>query len=74
MNKKEKRDMLLRTDILAGMDCYIANLNNKEIIEVWESLGIPTDCDEDKLMDIAKNEQEFNRISLVFGKIINDQL
>ena len=66
--------VLLRANLLGGMNAYIIDLGDEDIYEVWWALGVPDECSEEMLMDIAEDEQEFNRISLVFGKIINDQL
>ena len=64
--------ILLRANLLGGMNSYILELGDEDIYEVWFSLGIPDQCDIDTLMSIAKDEMEFNRISHLFGNLIDD--
>lgn len=64
--------ILLRANLLGGMNSYILELGDEDIYEVWFAYGIPDQCDIDTLMDIAKDEMEFNRISHLFGNLIDD--
>lgn len=64
---------MLRANLLGGMDSYIKNVvGDEEIWGAWIELGVPDECDEETLIDIADDESEFIRITEVFGSLIRD--
>lgn len=64
---------MLRANLLGGMDSYIKNVvGDEEIWGAWIELGVPDECDEETLMEIAEDESEFIRITEVFGSLIRD--
>jgi len=70
MSKTELRT--LRANILGGMDSYVREvINDEDIFDYWLVEGVPDECSEDFLMEIAKDEHDFNRICYVFSKVID---
>lgn len=64
---------MLRANLLGGMDSYIKNVvGDEEVWGAWIELGVPDECDEETLMEIAEDESEFIRITEVFGSLIRD--
>ena len=51
--------LILRANILGGMDSYIKEQGDEDIIDYWLSYGVPDECDEDMLMEIATNEDSW---------------
>ena len=64
---------VLRANLLGGMDAYVREVvDDEDYFIEWLEMGVPDDADEDTLMEIAGDEEEFNRIAKGFGNIIND--
>ena len=64
---------VLRANLLGGMDAYVReHLDDENYLTAWLELGVPDGADEEELMEIAGDEEEFNRIAKVFGNILND--
>lgn len=64
---------VLRANLLGGMDAYMREaVDDEEYLMSWLAYGVPDGADEDELMEIAEDEDEFCRIAKVFGNIIND--
>lgn len=62
---------VLRANLLGGMDAYVREyLDDEEYLMNWLTYGVPDDADEETLMEIARDEEEFNRISVYFGALI----
>lgn len=60
----------LRANILGGMDSYVREVVDKEdVLDYWLMEGVPDECPEDLLMEIAEDRDEFIRISKVFGNL-----
>ena len=64
---------VLRANLLGGMDTYIREVVvDEEYLMSWLAYGVPDEASEEDLMEIAEDEEEFNRIAEVFGSIINN--
>lgn len=64
-------DTILKANILGGMNSYILDVvGDEDIFEVWWTLGIPDECDEETLISIAEDNKEFSRICALFGNLI----
>lgn len=63
-------DILLRANLLGGMNSYIIQLGDEEILEPWFMCGVPDGCTEKELMEIAEDEDEFRRITKEFAELI----
>lgn len=69
MSKNELH--VLRANLLGGMDTYVReHLDDEDYFMEWLEMGVPDDADEDTLMEIAGDEEEFNRICAYFGSLI----
>ena len=63
---------VLRANLLGGMDTYIREVvEDEEYFMEWLAYGVPDDADEDTLMEIAGDEEEFNRIVTEFASLLN---
>ena len=63
---------VLRANLLGGMDTYIREVvEDEEYLMSWLAYGVPDDADEDTLMEIAGDEEEFNRIVTEFASLLN---
>ena len=63
--------LILRANILGGMNDYIRNVVNlEEVTTNWDMGGIPADITESKLMQIAANDEEWSRICYLFGNLV----
>lgn len=63
---------VLRANLLGGMDAYVReHLDDEDYFMEWLELGVPDDADEDTLMEIAKDEEDFNRIVTEFASLLN---
>jgi len=62
--------LILRANILGGMNEYVKELGDEDLLDYWYSEGIPDECDEDTLMEIAEDDNLFKDISHVFAAII----
>lgn len=65
-----KEALILRANLLGGMDSYVKELGDEEIWMDWITEGIPDECDEETLMEIAEDESEFIRITRVFCNLV----
>ena len=62
---------VLRANLLGGMDAYVREVvDDEDYFMEWLEMGVPDDADEDTLMEIAGDKEEFNRISAYFGSLI----
>ena len=69
--KREEEATLLRANLLGGMDTYIREvIGDEDILEHWLEDGLPDDCDQDELMNIAEDEDEFYHMVDVFDKCL----
>ena len=67
----EKEVITLRANILGGMNEYMRHgCTDEEQLELWDAYGVPDECDEDLLMEIAENETEFTEIFCLFYSIM----
>ena len=49
--------IILRANILGGMNSYIIENCNEDIQEYWATYGIPDGADEDDLIEIAEDNE-----------------
>lgn len=63
--------VILRMNILGGMDAYIRNvIGNDYITERWNIYGVPDGADEEELTEIAEDGGEWARICAYFGGLV----
>ena len=70
LEKENNEQSILRANLLGGMNSYIIELGDEEILEPWLMCGVPDGCTEEELMEIAEDEDEFRRIVKEFAKLI----
>lgn len=75
IKRKEIKNMnemlVLKMNILGGMDCYIRNYcQDEDLIEEWLSCGVPDGCDEDFLKELAEDNADFADICRLFSKLV----
>ena len=62
---------VLRANLLGGMDAYVREvIDDEDWFMGWLELGVPDGANEAELMEIAEDEDDFNRICRVFADII----
>ena len=66
--------ILLKANILGGMNSFILSLGDEDIFDYWWTCGGPGECDEETLMEIAADDKLFGSICAVFGNIVNVEL
>lgn len=70
MNTKEARDFAERLDALKGMNLMVRNMNDERAYyDAWIWL-VPDEADEDDLIDIAEDAEDFNRVVQQFLFIV----
>jgi hypothetical protein len=65
---------VLKANILGGMDTYIRDvIGDEDIFMRWSVVGVPDGCDEEELMEIAEDDDEFLRICNVWDNLIREE-
>lgn len=65
-------NLTLKMNLLGGMNTYILDvLGDEDIMDIWFRGGLPDECNEDTLREIADDDDEFKRICLLFGNIVD---
>lgn len=59
----------LRKKLLKEMNTYIIEMGDEEIWATWITLGVPDAPSEDDYDFIAKNDDEWNDVCGLFGKL-----
>jgi len=68
--KEDYERIVLKANLLGGMNSYILGLGDENILEPWLMCGVPDGCTEEELMEIAEDDEEFRRIAKEFAKLI----
>lgn len=71
MTKAEMKT--LKMNILGGMDTYIRELGDEELMEPWLMCGVPDEATEDDLEYIAEDLDEFTSVCKLFGKLVRTE-
>ena len=62
--------IVLRANMLGGMNEYVKCFNDETAYyDYWIEI-VPDECTEEDLMDIAENDEDFNDVCILFGKLI----
>lgn len=65
---------LLRANILGGLNEYIkATCEDETDWELWVTLGLPDECDEETLMEIAENGNDFWRLLRIASSVVDQE-
>lgn len=62
--------LILKANILGGMNEYIHEVGDEDILDDWYAYGVPDGCDEDMLMEIAEDDKSFTDISKEFTALL----
>lgn len=63
--------MIIRCNMLGGMNAYIRNvIGDDDITDRWDMFGVPDGADEVDVMEIAEDDHEWARICAYFGTIV----
>lgn len=69
---EDYENQVLRANILGGMNTYILDVvGDEDVTQSWLMCGVPDGCDEDELMEIAGDVQQFKETTSLFAKLIN---
>ena len=65
---------LLRANILGGINEYIKEtMICDEQWFFWATYGLPDECDEETLMEIAEDEEDFHRLLKVASDVLDPE-
>ena len=62
-----------RIKLLKEMNTYIINMDDEEIWMDWITLGVPDEPSEDDYKFIAENDDEWNDVCGLFGKLVAEE-
>ena len=63
----------LRIKLLKEMNTYIIEMGDEEIWMDWITLGVPDEPSEDDYEFIAENDDEWNDVCDLFGKLTKEE-
>ena len=63
-------NIVLRMNILGGMNELVAELGDEEVLENWITFGVPDAATEDELKEIAEDDDCFIDICKYFIKLL----
>ena len=63
------KNIVLRMNILGGMNELVAELRDEEVLENWITFGVPDAATEDELKEIAEDDDCFIDICKYFIKL-----
>lgn len=67
-------DMILRMNILGGMNEFVSDLSDEDILENWITFGVPDCATEDDLKAIAEDDECFADVCECFAKIVRNSI
>ena len=69
IEEEDEETIMLRANTMGAMNCYIDKLGDDFLTGKW-LLVFPDECDEDELIEMAKNKDTFTEITNVFAQIL----
>lgn len=63
-------EMVLRMNILGGMNAFVGDLGDEDILENWITYGVPDEATEEDLQMIAEDDECFADVCECFAKIV----
>lgn len=64
------KNLVLRMNILGGMNAMIADIGDEDILENWITFGVPDCATEEELKEIAEDDECFADVVECFVKIM----
>lgn len=63
--------ILLKMNLLGGMDDYVRNvIGDDDITDFWNIYGVPDECDEQILREIAEDDNSFRDICKALANVL----
>ena len=62
-------DVMLKANIMGGMNEYIKNIGDDDVYDIWISV-FPDCCDEEELMEMAKDEDTWLAVVNCFARCL----
>ena len=70
---QSKEIIAIRKQLLKEMHKYIIEMGDEEIYMDWITLGVPDEPSEDDYEFIAENDDEWNDVCGLFGKLAKEE-
>jgi hypothetical protein len=67
------KDIVLRMNILGGMNEFVADIGDEDILENWITYGVPDSATEDDLKEIAEDDECFADVCMCFANIVKGE-
>ena len=67
---KLMEDIILKMNLLGGMNAYVENLGDDDATDYWLTFGIPDGATEEDLEEFAKDNDTWVQMCCVFGKLV----
>ena len=67
-------NLVLRMNILGGMNEFVADIGDEDILENWITFGVPDAATEDDLREIAEDDECFADVCECFAKIVRGSI
>ena len=64
------KNIVLKMNILGGMNELVAELGDEEVLENWITFGVPDAATEDDLQAIAEDDECFTDVCEYFVKLL----
>lgn len=69
MTVSRKEIVTIRKRLAEEMNTYIIEMGNESIWMTWITGGIPDEPDEEDFVFVAENDDEWNNLCKLFGKL-----
>ena len=63
-------DIILKMNLLGGMNAYVENLGDDDATDYWLTFGIPDGATEEDLEEFAKDNDIWVEMCRIFGKLV----
>ena len=67
---KPMEDIILKMNLLGGMNAYVENLGDDDATDYWLTFGIPDGATEENLREFAEDQDTWVQMCCVFGKLV----
>lgn len=67
-------NLVLRMNILGGMNAFISDLGDEDILENWVTFGVCDCATEEDLKEIAEDDECFADVCMCFANIVKGEV
>lgn len=67
-------NLVLRMNILGGMNAFISDLGDEDILETWVTFGVCDCATEEDLKEIAEDDECFADVCMCFANIVKGEV